>query len=65
MGLSNYYRRFIPAYVQIAEPLHRLLRKMSKSFQWTTECETSFNTLKSKLTTSPVLAFPRFTDPFL
>ena len=65
MGLSNYYCRFIPAYAQIAEPLHRLLKKTSKSFQWTTECETSFNTLKSKLTTSPVLAFPRFTDPFL
>ena len=46
MGLSNYYRRFIPAYAQIAEPLHRLLRKTSKSFQWTTECEISFNTLK-------------------
>ena len=65
MGLSNYYRCFIPAYAQIAEPLHRLLRKTSKSFQWTTECETSFNMLKSKLTTSPVLVFPRFTDPFL
>ena len=65
MGLSNYYCRLIPAYAQIAEPLHRLLRKTSKSFQWTTECETSFNTLKSKLTTSPVLAFPGFTDPVL
>lgn len=65
MGLSNYYRCFIPAYAQIAEPLHRLLRKTSKSFQWTTECETSFATLKSKLTNPPVLAFPRFTDPFL
>ena len=42
-----------------------MLRKTSKSFQWTTERETSFNMLKSKLTTSPVLAFPRFIDPFL
>ena len=25
MGLSNYYRCFIPAYAQIAEPLHHLL----------------------------------------
>ena len=65
MGLSNYYRRFIPAYAQIAEPLHRLLKKNSKSFHWTAECEASFNTLKSKLTTSPVLAYPRFTDPFI
>ena len=65
MGISNYYRRFIPAYAHIAEPLHRLLRKSSKTFQWTEQCEASFNTLKSKLTTPPILAFPRFTDPFI
>ena len=65
MGLSNYYRCSIPAYAQIAEPLHRLLRKNSKSFQWTAECKTSFNTLKSKLTTPPVSAYPRFTVPFI
>ena len=33
MGISNYYRCFIPGYAQIAEPLHRLLRKSSKGFQ--------------------------------
>ena len=31
IGLSNYYRRFIPHYAEIAEPLHRLLRKTSKN----------------------------------
>ena len=25
MGISNYYRKFIPSYAHIAEPLHRLL----------------------------------------
>ena len=44
MGISNYYRRFIPAYARIAEPLHRLLRKGSKTFQWTKQCEASFDT---------------------
>ena len=53
MGISNYYRRFIAAYAHIAEPLHRLLRKNAKTFQWTKECEASFDTLKSKLTTPP------------
>ena len=65
LGLSNYYRRFIPAYAQIAEPLHHLLRKTSESFQWTAECEAFFNALKAKLTTSPVLAYSRFTAPFI
>ena len=32
IGLCNYYHRFIPHYTQIAEPLHHLLRKTSKSF---------------------------------
>ena len=65
MGLSNYYRRFISNYAQIAEPLHRLLRKSSKSFNWTPECEASFHTLKAKLTSPPILAFPNFANPFI
>ena len=65
MDISNYYRCFIPAYAHIAEPLHRLLRKSPKTFQWTEQCEASFNTLKSKLTIPPILAFPRFMDPFI
>ena len=65
MGLSNYYRRFISNYAQIAEPLHRLLRKSSKSFNWTPECEASFHTLKAKLTSPPILAFRNFANPFI
>ena len=65
LGLSNYYRRFIPHYAQIAEPLNRLLRKTSKSFNWTPECDTAFNTLKAKLTSPPILAYPCFADPFM
>ena len=47
VGLSNYYRRFIPGYARIAEPLHQFLRKNSKGFHWTSVCDSSFNTLKS------------------
>ena len=65
IGLANYYRRFIPGYASIAEPLHQLLRKNSKGFHWTEACDSSFNTLKSKLTSPPVLAYPRFTDTFI
>ena len=31
----------------------------------TKQCEASFNTLKSKLTTPPILAFPKLIDPFI
>lgn len=64
MGISNYYRYFIPAYVYIAELLHHLFRKSSKTFQWTKQCEASFNTLKSKLTYT-YLTFPKLIDPFM
>ena len=60
LGLSNYYRRFISQYAQIAEPLNRLLRKTSKTFTWTPECDTAFNALKAKLTLPPILTYPCF-----
>ena len=65
LGLSNYYRHFITNYAWIAEPLHRLLRKTTKSFNWTPECNASFNSLKSKLTSPPILAYPNFAEPFV
>ena len=65
IGLSNYYRRFIPHYAEVAEPLHRILRKTSKNFNWTAECDISFSLLKAKLTSPPILAYPHFTDPFI
>ena len=54
-----------PTYAHIVKPLHHLLQKNAKTFQWIKECETSFDTLESKLTTSPILASPRFTDSFI
>jgi len=65
VGLSNYYRRFIPSYAAITEPLHRLLQKNNKVFNWTPECDSAFNILKTKLTTPPVLAFPQFETLFI
>ena len=65
IGLSNYYRRFISCYAEIAEPLHQLLCKSSKGFNWTTEFDKSFNILKTKLTSPLILAFPRFMIPFI
>ena len=65
IGLSSYHRRFISCYAEIAQPLHWLFCKNSKVFNWTTECDKSFNILKTKLTLPPILAFPRFTIPFI
>ena len=57
IGICQYYRRFIEGCGKIAKPLHQLTEKKSV-FRWTEECELAFNTLKDKLTSAPILAFP-------
>ena len=63
LGLSSYYRRFIPQFAAIAQPLHSLTCKGAK-FQWTEDCKRSFELLKGKLVSAPVLAYPSFRLPF-
>ena len=57
LGLAGYYRRFIEGFSKIARPMTQQLKKSIK-FVWTPECEESFQLLKKKLTTAPVLAVP-------
>ena len=59
LGLASYYRRFIPGFAKVANPLHALTRK-NVQFQWTTKCQETFDKLKELLTTAPVLSYPRF-----
>ena len=55
LGLAGYYRRFIPDFSKIAKPMTRLLQKDDK-FIWALECEVAFHTLRTLLTTAPILA---------
>jgi hypothetical protein len=41
MGLAGYYKRFIAGFSKISHPITSLKRK-EKKFQWTKECEKSF-----------------------
>ena len=63
LGLAGYYRRFIEEFSKIAGPLHCLTRKGVK-FEWTERCEGSFQTLKEKLTSAPVLTLPESNEGF-
>ncbi|UYV78619.1 hypothetical protein LAZ67_16002183, partial [Cordylochernes scorpioides] len=54
LGLSSYYRRFIPNYAHIAQPLNALLKKDSV-FSWNIEERHAFEALKSALISEPVL----------
>jgi len=64
LGLASYYRRFVPTFAEIAAPLHSLTMK-NKKFDWTPECDRAFVRLKYALISSPILAMPNDTDPFL
>ncbi|XP_073137249.1 uncharacterized protein [Henckelia pumila] len=55
--LQGYYRRFIENFSQIAIPLTQLIRK-DIPFAWSSECEQSFNDLRSQLTTALFLTLP-------
>ena len=63
LGLAGYYHRFIEGFSKIAGPLHCLTRKGVK-FEWTDKCEGSFQTLKEKLTSAPVLTLPEGNEGF-
>ena len=54
MGLAGYYKRFVHGFSSIAAPLTKLTRK-NVPFVWTEQCEASFEELKKRLTTAPVL----------
>jgi hypothetical protein len=45
LGLASYYRRFIENFSKIAKPMINLLKKTNE-FEWTLECELSFQTPK-------------------
>lgn len=55
LGLASYYRRFIPQFSQIANPLNDLLKKDCK-FEWTQACTDAYLNLKSRLTSSPIVS---------
>ena len=57
LGFVGYYRRFIPSFADIAEPLVALTGK-DVPFVWRPECATAFLRLRDALVRAPILAFP-------
>jgi len=63
IGLAGYYRRFIEGFSKIVAPLTQLTRK-DQPFTWTDKCEESFQELKRRLTSTPILLIPNVGKPF-
>jgi hypothetical protein len=63
LGLGGNYRQFIKDFSKIAKPMTKLLEK-NKTFEWTGECQASFEELRKHLTSAPVLDQPDLTKKF-
>ena len=66
LGLTGYYRRFVPQYATVAALLTQLTtKKYQNKFSWTEECNKSFKKLKDLLCSAPVLSYSNFKHEFI
>ena len=66
LGLTGYYRKFIPNYLDTATPFSELTRKAEPSrVRWSEECERAFHELKTRLCSEPILRSADFDKEFI
>ena len=63
LGLTCYYRKFVPRFADISRPLTTLTKKDVK-FEWTSACQKSFELLKEALCGQPVLKYADTSKPY-
>ncbi|MGH0192609.1 UNVERIFIED_CONTAM: hypothetical protein FKN15_019877 [Acipenser sinensis] len=62
LGLAGYYRRFIPEYATVVNPLIDLTKKSAPNLiKWSVECQGAFDTVKRRLCQAPTLITLDFT----
>ena len=64
LGTVGFYGKFIPNIAARRRPLNELLKKGVK-FDWSPECEHTFNDLRMCLTSEPLLIRPNYNDIFV
>jgi len=57
-GLAGYYRKFIRDFSRIVVALTNLTKKTT-TYEWIDNCEDTFQELKRRLTSAPVLTLPK------
>ena len=55
--MCSYYRRFVPKFAKISEPIVALTKKHAR-FKWTEQCQEAFDLMKKSLTVIPLLSYP-------
>ena len=56
LGFCGFYRKFIKNYGRIARPLNKLTQK-EQAFEWDSDCQEAFETLRKAVTETPVLYY--------
>ena len=64
LGLAGFYRAFIRNFATITQPLNRLTSD-NVQFAWSESCESAFCEIKRRLTSQPILAFPKLNETFI
>ena len=57
VAMCSYYRRFVPNFAKISEPIVALTKKHAR-FKWTEQCQEAFDLMKESLTVIPLLSYP-------
>ena len=63
LGFCNFYCAFIRGFTNIAKPLNAITKK-DHEWDWTSKCQSAFDTLKSRVTSEPILAHPELDKQF-
>lgn len=63
-GLFSYYRKFIPGFASLAEPLSSTMGG-NASFVWGKAQQMAFDKLRETVTAAPILAYPDWNSTFL
>lgn len=61
-GTCGFLMKFIPDYANLSEPLRRLTQK-GQEWEWTSDTEKSFRTMKGALVSEPCLAYYKINAP--
>jgi len=66
LGLTGYYRKFIPNFAALVVPLTDLMRKGAPNqLKWNEAQDKAFETLKAYIACPPVLRLPDFLKEFV
>ena len=73
LGFVGYYRKFIPRFSELAQPLTSLLEgtintkraNKRQTIDWGSEQQESFDALKQACVSAPILGYPNYDRPFI